>query len=91
MYTFIWKDIPDLTENYHSDGAAVITAENLDEAYVLLRAGYFREHKQRVHPKHDKYVLDESSIYKTPPDVVYQLHSTTIKPEVFIFPNAGCC
>jgi hypothetical protein len=35
MKVFIWYDIDELTDNYHSDGGLVVIADNLEDARIL--------------------------------------------------------
>lgn len=83
MKAFLWSNVSKCTERYHSGGAVLIEAENLERAREI---GVF---------KYDEYT-DQGEVEATArisdlerePDAVFE---TTGEEKVWVFPNSGCC
>lgn len=80
MKVFVWNNIDVMSESYHSGGGVVIIANDLKSARNLAK-------KEEVSASE---TTDYSDIYTTQPSRTIDVVSAE-KPEVFLFPNAGCC
>lgn len=92
MKVFIWEDVGQLTDSYHSGGGCVVIAENIEKAYALLmaddRVSRPVAHQGNIQPFGDGE--DLTTVFGLVPDVVLDVSGET--PErVFVFPDAGCC
>lgn len=75
MKIFIFENVMELTSRYHSEGGLVVIAKDKFEVNELIK--------------------DEPYIKLTEEDwatvKIYSLEEPDVEPEVFIFPDAGCC
>lgn len=85
MQIFIFQKVEKLTENYHTDGALVIVAEDLNAALTMAK-----EQKSPYTWKDESYPikLTEEEIANV---IFYDLALPNVQPALFIFPDAGCC
>jgi hypothetical protein len=75
---FIFRDIGDLTDNYHDGGSAVVIAADIESAISLLPVASQREAS-------NDYVDGRVREF-----TLASIHDPK-QPEAFIFPDAGCC
>lgn len=75
MKIYILEDVDQVSDRYHSDGGVVIIAHDLDHAKELV-------------DKTDHLDIKDAEWEKA---IAYELSGENIQPEIFIFPNAGCC
>lgn len=74
MNIFIFENVSQLTNNYHSEGGLVIVAENIEQAVKMVFE--------------DKYIeltkeeLENVKVFKL---------AYNHEPQMFVFPDAGCC
>lgn len=74
----LWTDLDGLTNDYHNGGGAVVLADSVERACVLLRAAAVRL-KQT-----DQELVESVEILHGP-------GGSGGVERVVIFPNAGCC
>lgn len=74
MKIFIFENVMELTERYHSGGGLVVIAKDKFEVNELI--------------KDDPYIKLTKEDWSTVK--IYSLEEP-VEPEVFIFPDAGCC
>lgn len=77
MNVYIWARLDKMSTNYHDAGGLAVVAESLDAARELMRV------KKHCIPK-------DSDAFTTPPTRSYTIGHAA-EPEVFTFPDAGCC
>jgi len=82
MKIFIWEYVEDLTGHYHSDGGAVVIAENLERALELLNSNGDRRGSDT--PFSDLPKIDKL------PDMTMDINGDS-QERVMIFPDKGCC
>lgn len=80
MKIFIWRNVENLTRNWHSDGGLVVVAASLEEARKALAAKDLKN--QDGEPCED--------VFRNEPDATYDLQGSP-DAKMFFFPNAGCC
>lgn len=73
-----------LTDNYHSNGSAVVVAKNRERAKALLSA------KRRKYPDEDELVGPEPTEEEIAAGVEYPLRGVH-EEAIYIHPDAGCC
>lgn len=80
MKIYIWNSLTNVTSNYHSGGAAVVIANDIDEARKLVP----------IISEGEKYedVIEERKEMPVP-DGEYEISAK--EPKAFIFPDSGCC
>lgn len=84
MKVFIWKDVDNLTYRWHDGGGLVIVANSLEEGRDLLRSQQEKKFGDRV--------SEACTAHEDEPDLVLSLaQGEAPEPQVFIFPNVGCC
>lgn len=83
MKVFIWNHIAELTDSYHSNGGLVVVANDLQHAIEL--AEHYGEDDDYNDGHRIKFTDDEKQ-----PDNEYEIIGD-VDPEVFVFPDAGCC
>ena len=77
----IFEDVHNLTRNYHDNGGVAVIARNLVEAASLIPyEDYYSDPKTTGQSRN--WELVTSGIFKL---------AEHQEPEVFVFPNAGCC
>jgi hypothetical protein len=76
MKLFLWNNIDNVYDRYHSDGGVVIVADDLATARSLIP-------RARVRFEEGPQIIGD-------PDAVYEIAGDA-QTAVFIFPNAGCC
>lgn len=88
MKLFIWKGVSKLTNNFHSEGSAVVVASSITTA-----RGHFREYAEKELDESFHYCKPsvECEIFTREPDAVFYLVDDDGCGSVFVFPNAGCC
>ena len=74
MKMFIFKELSQVSDNYHSEGGLAVIAKDKDQVYQLI------EEYGDIEITEDEW--HEVWIYDLVGDV---------EPEVFVFPDAGCC
>lgn len=78
MKLFIFRGLGDLTDNYHDGGSAAVVSADIESAISLLPTASQREAS-------NDYVDGRVRVFS-----LASVHDS-IKPEAFIFPDAGCC
>jgi hypothetical protein len=79
---YFWENVTKLTDNYHSSGGVVIVAASLEAARDMLRDYHIRDTYSEL--------VGACSAYVDEPDRVIPVGETE-KPELFVFPDSGCC
>lgn len=75
MKVFIWERLSNVTTNWHHEGGCVVIAESLEKAREQL-------HIHGVPVGSDAFAAEPD---KTLPTGDFE------DPDVFIFPDSGCC
>lgn len=83
MNIYIWKNLLEVTSNYHPEGGLAVVARSLDHAKEVV-AHYYDDNYDPEWSTAPRPNLDIE------PDAVYTLANEET-PRVFVFPNAGCC
>lgn len=73
MKCFIWTEVDELTNRWHSGGGLIVIHETVEQARQLAVENNVK--------------FDNTSME---PDMVYNLEGV-VQPDIYIFPNAGCC
>jgi hypothetical protein len=84
MKLFLWKNVDDLIEHYHSDAGVVVVADNAERAARLILEHAFKNQTLHQSERHAKTFKLEG------PDETFELVGDH-KENLFVFPNAGCC
>lgn len=86
MFVYIFKDVDQLTNNYHSEGGLVIVAkDDVDAQNLIDETNAYRG---------DDWVLESADIQLTDEewnDVIIIQADENAEREIFVFPDAGCC
>lgn len=77
MNIYLFQSISDLTDNYHDGGSAMVIAESVEKAINSLPVAAQTEAS-------NDWVAGRVRSWPLP-------LGTVVKPEMFIFPDAGCC
>lgn len=76
MKIFIWQRINDITSNYHSDAGVVVIAPTQEQAREEVR-------------QYAEY--NDHNINIPEPDFTHELGPGIDNPQMWVFPDAGCC
>lgn len=87
MKVFIWDYVANLTNAYHSSGGLVVVAASLDDARVLIKNATIDNDND---VPYSQRIDDDCKALTEPPARTYDT-TEDAAPEVFVFPNAGCC
>lgn len=80
MKAFLWKDIKEVSDNYHTNGSVLIEAETLERAREIAIFN-------AATPMNPEFVKMKG--VEKDPDLI--LTSESRLEKVWVFPNAGCC
>lgn len=83
MYAYLWTDTAPVSDHYHDGGGLLIIAYDIEAARALWLSGEVE--KQFPTDSDDREAATENL-----PARVWQVPSGTT-PEVFTFPDSGCC
>lgn len=81
MKVFVWKWLPVVSDNWHSDGGLVVFAETLERAKELAAMNGVRWEPKQDEPVEEWNRLD--------PDEIRSVEGGV--EAVYIMPDAGCC
>jgi len=94
MNLYLWTRINSVSYNHHSEGGLVVIAKNIENAAELIAQYNEKARKEKGY--------DRDAIAFAPLDerdkqekmfgeyIPYQLDGF-IAPDIFVFPDAGCC
>lgn len=82
MKMFLWYNVDNVTDRYHSSAGVVIIAETLEAAREL-----YKERPNQEGTDHEGEYNNE--LFTAEPDLICECDHP--KAEVMIFPDAGCC
>lgn len=98
MKVFVWKYLPAVSDNYHSEGGLIVFAEGLERAKELAAAQGVRwepnegerEYRQRWERDHpDRVAQNPWEWDQLDPDEIRFVRGGT--EAVYVMPDAGCC
>lgn len=83
MKVFVWKDLMEVSTNYHREGGLVVVAESLERAREIVK----EKVDVRDYEYQDPVDCEAKSV---DPDAQYNI-TDDAEEGFFVFPNAGCC
>lgn len=91
MKIFIWKDIEQLTDHYHSGGGLAVIADSEDRARTI--ASQYKDYWIYSKGDIDRKIYDEEPYIKLKPEELpdYIFNIEAEEERVIIFPDKGCC
>lgn len=89
MNVYVFKEVEQLTDNYHNEGGLVVIARDKNHVKELIK-----ETNKISWDDSDDFTLICADISLTDEEwAEVAIYPTTddAKPRVFVFPDAGCC
>ena len=89
MNVYIFKEVEQLTSNYHCDGGLVVVAKDDEQVAKLIIGANKSTYKET-----DDFTLAYADIELTEEEwgnVIIYPTDETVEPAIYVFPDAGCC
>jgi len=89
MNVYIFKDVMQLTDRYHSEGGLVIVVKDEEQVANLINGANKITYKET-----DDFTLADADIELTEEEwgnVIIYPTDETVEPAIYVFPDAGCC
>ena len=87
MKVYIFKEVEQLTDNYHEGGGLVVVAKDKEHVKELIKWANEYDKWDETHLKDAEIALTEKEWEGV---IVYPTNDDA-KANVFVFPDAGCC
>jgi len=89
MNVYVFKDVEQLTDNYHCEGGLVVVAKNENHVEELIK-----DTNKISWDESDDFTLIGADIRLSDEEwadmIVYPTNNDA-EPRVYVFPDAGCC
>ena len=81
MLCFIWEHLPHVTDSWHEAAGITCIASDLQEAKRMICE----------YAKRDWIEVCDGLGPRSQPTLVFSADTPGIQPQLFVFPDAGCC
>lgn len=94
MKVFVYQSAPKVSSNWHEDGGVVVIARSRKAAEDLIEQTPVCDPYSVEDHDHSRYCYASLTFEdgkRAEPVAVFELRSENVTPQVFLFPDAGCC